>query len=341
MEEKCSLKKKLQSKQDVIKDVVVSYTKTITVEAENANVENIFKENNATTSYVFVVLFFVVKLLFFLFLVYGTWNAVNGSETFVVNAKTEYFEYIPKSLSPPRIHASNATIYSKRNKSVENKSVASDGAGQSPCSIEIHGASQLIFSRVANGPVRISIVCKKAVVYDAEEEVDKEYADDIEIVFSDSSASGKDFNGWIYHLDGEITLGRTPTLGVTQVNGMLVDGELQTLAKKFLTNNPYTIDLIKLKFGDAVQFKLDRSPSFSSGLVTIDENRGFQVVATSKADSAVVKKPRDTLLLVKNNLWSVLQQDELLSLSWAGLAFFVATFSFLAKFLSFYKTYQR
>lgn len=325
----------------IIKNLIISYTNSLTVEAERNGIINFFKQKNENIIYISVFLSFIIKLSYFVFLIYVTLNAVNGSKTFMVNAKTEYFEYIPESLSPPRIHLSNAIIINKKNENnlIESKSNSKYTANKeiSFCSVEVHGKSKFIFSRMDNGPVRILIISKKTVLYDEYEEIIDKYTDDIEIIFSNQPSPGKEFNGWLYNIDGEITIGRTPTLGVAQVNGMLIEGELQTLAKKFWTDNPYSIDLIKLKFGDKIQFTLNSLPSLSSGLVTVDENRGLQVMATSKADSAIIKKPRDTLLILKNSLWSVLQQDELLSFAWACLFFIVGFFSFVIKFLSFYK----
>ncbi len=328
------------SKCSTFKSFLMSYVSALVVELEEKQVNSIFSKSYGGWRRWLLISLPVIYFAMIIYLLWLTWTSVYGSKTFIVNARTEYIEYLPKSLNPPRIHFFDAAIhYQEAGEDIydPNQSTAKTEPLQVDSgSLEIQGKDEgklrFEFFRIGTGPLRVLVKSDKSLsVYNNEDEKLKSLPPFLELVLKDPSLFIKNGLGWQYNLDGNIKIGRTPTFDVTQVNGLLLDGELQVVARKILNKNPYTIDLIKLKMGDEIKFTLKDLPSLVSGIVTFDDNRGLQLVAVVQADTAIVRKPRDIILEIENNLWSALQQDELLALFWAIVLFFPGVIALVAR----------
>jgi len=106
------------------------------------------------------------------------------------------------------------------------------------------------------------------------------------------------------------------------------------VAKQLLSGNHYKVDPYKLQLGDELQF----TPIYpkTSGLLTFDAERGLQVVAIIEAESATIKKFRETNIKIKNNLWSKLGKDEEFVITWAIMLTVPGILVFFTRLLSFH-----
>jgi len=139
---------------------------------------------------------------------------------------------------------------------------------------------------------------------------------------------------WKYNLDGPLIIGRVPTFAIQHIDGLLLDGEIQMVARQLLSGNHYKVDPYKLQLGDELQF-IPSDPK-TSGMLTFDADRGLQVAAIVEAKSATIKKFRETNIKITNNLWSKLGKDEEFVITWAVMLTVPSILIFLTRALSFH-----
>jgi hypothetical protein len=288
-----------------------------------------------------ITILFCIYLGFLVFLVAKIVINATATGSFILTARTEQIEYQPESIAPPRIPLHNATVHWEEesterfdplaSEASASKSLAIPGSG----SVQIQGKSHIVFSRIGRGTLHIQIKSSSpVVVYNDKDEAVANLPSSVELVLNDPEALlGRDIS-WKYNLDGPLIVGRVPTYGVQQLNGLLIDGEIQMVARQLLSGNHYKVDPYKLQLGDEIQF-LPESPK-TSGMVTFDTNRGLQMVAIVEANSATVKKFRATHIQIQNNLWSKLGKDEELVITWAVLLTVPGMLVFLSRLLAFH-----
>lgn len=289
----------------------------------------------------FIAVLFCIYLAFLLFLITKVIINTTTIGSFILTARTERIEYQPESIAPPRIAVHNATFSWEElstevfdplaASSTELKSFTLKGSG----SVQIQGKSNIIFSRIGNGALHIQIKsANPIVVYNEKDETIQSLPSAVDVVLNNLPSLLNQGISWKYNLDGPLIVGRVPTYGVQQLSGLLLDGEIQMIARQLLSENHYKVDPYKLQLGDEIQFLPDNPKT--SGLVTLDTDRGLKIVAIVEAKSATVKKFRATNIEIQNNLWSKLGKDEELVITWAVLLTVPGMLVFISRLLAFH-----
>jgi len=242
--------------------------------------------------------------------------------SFIVTARSERIEYQPESVDPPRIPFQDATIYWEENNTgtfdptVPAVSLTRSHRQPGQGSLQIQGKASIIFSRIGKGPLHVLIKSTgKNAVFNEHDEPVLSLPGTIDLVLNNPLNMVLQGIPWRYNIDGPLIIGKVPTYDAYLQDGLLLDGEIHMVARQLLSGNHYKVDPYKLQLGDGLQF-LPENPK-TSGVVTFDFDRGLQVVAIVEANSATIKKFRDTNLKIRNNLWSKLGKDEELVITWA------------------------
>ena len=336
-----ALRKPWQRAFSVIRNIVLA---AVLYEPENRKFSVLADRYPKTLNLITVV--FCIYLAFLVFLVVKIVINTATTGTFILTARTEQIEYRPESIAPPRIPLYNATIHWEAESTerfdplssgaTASKSLAIPGSG----SVQIQGKSQIVFSRIGRGAVHIQIkAAEPVVVYNDKDEAIATLPPSAELVLnSPEDLLDRDIS-WKYNLDGPLIVGRVPTYGVQQLSGLLIDGEIQMIARQLLSGNHYKVDPYKLQLGDEIQFQPENPKT--SGLVTFDASRGLQVAAIVEAQSATVKKFRATHIQIRNNLWSKLGKDEELVITWALLLTVPGMLVFLSRLLAFHALHTK
>jgi len=302
---------------EIIRDVLLA---AVVSEPEKKVFHNISQQYPRTLQC--IALFFCIYVVFLSVFVANI--AVNSLTTgsFIVTARSERIEYQPESIDPPRIPFRNATLHWEESDAEVFDPLAPPaskartqplpGAG----SLQIQGKSNIVFSRIGKGPLHVQIKSAgKISLYDENDQKTGTLPETIDLELNDPLSLINQGVAWKYNIDGPLILGRVPTYDAYQQNGLLLDGEIHMIAKQLLSGNHYKVDPYKLQLGDGLQF-IPPEPK-TSGMVTFDLDRGVQVVAIIEAESATIKKFRETNLRIRNNLWSKLGKDEELVITWA------------------------
>lgn len=336
-----ALRKPWQRAFSIIRNIVLA---AVLYEPENRKFSVLADRYPKTLNLITVV--FCIYLAFLVFLVVKIVINTATTGTFILTARTEQIEYRPESIAPPRIPLYNATIHWEAESTerfdplasgaTASKSLAIPGSG----SVQIQGKSQIVFSRIGRGAVHIQIkAAEPVVVYNDKDEAVATLPPSAELVLnSPEDLLDRDIS-WKYNLDGPLIVGRVPTYGVQQLSGLLIDGEIQMIARQLLSGNHYKVDPYKLQLGDEIQFQPENPKT--SGLVTFDASRGLQVAAIVEAQSATVKKFRATHIQIRNNLWSKLGKDEELVITWALLLTVPGMLVFLSRLLAFHALHTK
>jgi hypothetical protein len=242
--------------------------------------------------------------------------------SFIVTARSERIEYQAQSIDPPRIPFRDATLNWEESNTEVFDPLAAEGAltrtHQHPGlgSLQIQGKATIIFSRIGKGPLHILIKSSgKNLVFDENDQKILTLPETMDLVLNnplDMIARGV---AWKYNVDGPLLVGKVPTYDAYQQNGLLLDGEIHMVARQLLSGNHYKVDPYKLQLGDGLEF-FPEAPK-TSGMITFDLDQGLEVVAIVEANSATIKKFRNTNLKIRNNLWSKLGKDEELVITWA------------------------
>jgi hypothetical protein len=321
----------------VIRDVFLA---AVVAEPEDKQFHNISSRYPRLLN--FIVIFFCFYVVFLIFLITKVIVHSSSSGSFILTARTERIEYQPESIDPPRIAFRNATFHwdelSDENfdplasTSSKTKSLPPDSSG----SIQIQGKSNVVFSRIGTGSLHIQIKSSKPIlVFDENDQKIFSLPSVAALVLNEPSRLINQGIAWKYNLDGPLIIGRVPTFGIQQLNGLLIDGEIQMVAKQLLSGNHYKVDPYKLQLGDELQF-LPVDPK-TSGMLTFDADRGLQVVAIVEAKSATIKKFRETNIQIRNNLWSKLGKDEEFVITWALMLTVPGILVFFTRILFFHK----
>ena len=279
--------------------------------------------------------------IYIIFLVFLSTKAVITSLTtasFIISARTERIEYQPDSIDPPRIAFHNATFYWDETgdgtfdpaapTSTKSKSLPPESSG----TLQIQGKSKIVFSRIGDGPLHIEIQSKNPIiVYDDSDQRQFTLPAAVDLVLNDPRRLINLGISWKYTIDGPVVIGRVPTFGMQLQDGLLLEGEIQMIAKQVLSGNLYKVDPYKLQLGDEIQF-VPAEPK-TSGLVTFDGDRGLQIIAIVEAQSATIKKFRENNFKIQNNLWSKLGKDQELVITWAIMLTVPGILIFLTRFL--------
>lgn len=320
----------------VIRDVFLA---AVVAEPENNQFRNI--SNQYPRLLHFIVILFCIYVVFLVFLIAKVVINSSNSGSFIITARTERVEYKPESIDPPRIAYRNATFYWDEISEENFDPLASTSSKsrifppESSGSIQIQGKSDIIFSRIGTGPLHIQIKSSQPIlVFDDNDQKIFSLPSAADLVLKDPSRLISQGIAWKYNLDGPLIIGRVPTYGVQQLNGLLLEGEIQMVAKQLLSGNHYKVEPYKLQLGDELQF-VPIDPK-TSGLLTFDAERGLQIVAIVEADSATIKKFRETNIKIKNNLWSKLGKDEEFVITWALMLTVPGILVFFTRLLSFH-----
>jgi len=302
---------------EIIRDVLLA---AVVSEPEKKVFHNISHQYPRTLQC--IALFFCTYVVFLsLFVAKIAVNSLNTG-SFIVTARSERIEYQPESIDPPRIPFRNATLHWEDSSAEvfdplapaasKAQTLTLAGAG----SLQIQGKSNIIFSRIGKGPLHVQIKsAEKINIYDENDQKIRTLPETIDLQLNDPVGLINQGVAWKYNIDGPLVVGRAPTYDAYQQNGLLLDGEIHMIAKQLLSGNHYKVDPYVLQLGDGLQF-MPENPK-TSGMVTFDNDRGIQVVAIVEADSATIKKFRETNLRIRNNLWSKLGKDEELVITWA------------------------
>lgn len=269
-----------------------------------------------------IVIIFCIYVTLLLLLITKVIINSSNSASFIITARTERIEYQPESIDPPRIAFRDATFFWEESSeekfdplastSSKSKSLPPETSG----SIQIQGKSKILFSRIGTGSLHIQIKSDQPIlVFDENDKKLFSLPPVVDLVLNNPSRMIVQGISWKYNIDGPLIIGRVPTYGVQQLNGLLLEGEIQMVAKQLLSGNHYKVEPYKLQLGDEIQF-VPVDPK-TSGLLTFDAGRGIQIVAIVEADSATIKKFRETNIKIKNNLWSKLGKDEEFVITWA------------------------
>lgn len=302
---------------EIIRDVLLA---AVVSEPEKKVFHNISHQYPRTLKC--IALFFCTYVVFLsLFVAKIAVNSLNTG-SFIVTARSERIEYQPESIDPPRIPFRNATLHWE-DSSAEVFDPLAPAASKSQTwtlagagSLQIQGKSNIIFSRIGKGPLHVQIKSAgKISVYDENDQKIRTLPEIIDLELNDPLGLINQGVSWKYNIDGPLVIGRVPTYDAYQQNGLLLDGEIHMIAKQLLSGNHYKVDPYTLQLGDGLQF-MPENPK-TSGMVTFDNDRGIQAVAIVEADSATIKKFRETNLRIRNNLWSKLGKDEELVITWA------------------------
>jgi|GEM_PF-526391 len=288
-----------------------------------------------------IAVLFCFYLAFLLFLIAKIVINTAAVGSFILTVRTEQVEYQPESIAPPRIAFHNAVLSWEEAgsevfdplapSSTASQSLTIDGGG----SAQMQGKSSLIFSRIGKGALRIQIKSTNPIViYNEKDEIIRSLPSPVDLVLKDPGDLLNKGIAWKYNIDGPLIVGRVPTYGVEQLSGLLLEGEIQMVARQLLSGNHYKVDPYKLQLGDEIQFTPEAPKT--SGLVTFDADRGLKVVAVVEAESATIKKFRATNIKIQNNLWSKLGKDEELVITWAVLLTVPGMLVFISRLLTFH-----
>jgi len=335
------LRKSCQGVFSIFRNIVLA---AVLYEPENRKFSVLAERYPKTLNGITIV--FCIYLGFLVFLVVKIVINTTTTGSFILTARTEQIEYQPESIAPPRIPLYNATLHWEEQSTGRfdplapepstSKSLTIAGSG----SVQIQGKSHLVFSRIGRGSLHIQIKGENpVVVYNDKDEAIANLPCSVELVLNNPEVLLNQDISWKYNLDGPLIVGRVPTYGVQQLSGLLIDGEIQMIARQLLSGNHYKVDPYKLQLGDEIQF-LPENPK-TSGMVTFDANRGLQMVAIVEADSATVKKFRATHIQIQNNLWSKLGKDEELVITWAVLLTVPGMLVFLSRLLAFHALHAK
>ena len=335
------LVKPLKTAFSIIKNIILA---AVIYEPENKNFSVISERYPRVLN--FIAVLFCIYIFFLFFLIIKIFINTSTIGSFILTARTECLEYQTESIAPPRIAFHNATFYwdessseefdPSAQSSTESKSLSIKGNG----SVQVQGYSKIIFSRIGNGNLHIQIrSANPIIVYNEKDERTHTIPSSVDLVLSNLSSLLNQGISWKYNLDGPLIVGRVPTYGVQQLSGLLLEGEIQMVARQLLSGNHYKVDPYKLQLGDEIQFT-PHSPK-TSGLLTFDADRGLKVVAIVEAESATVKKFRTTNIKIQNNLWSKLGKDEELVITWAILLTVPGMLVFFSRILSFHSQMQQ
>jgi hypothetical protein len=270
----------------------------------------------------FIAILFCIYVVLLLFLLTKAVISSVTTGSFIISARTERVEYQPDSIDPPRIPFHNATFHwdeaseetfdPAASTSPRSKSLPPESSG----SLQIQGKSTIVFSRVGTGPLHVQIQSKNpTIVYDENDQRQFSLPPVVDMVLNDPSQMIIQGISWKYNIDGPLIIGRVPTFGIQLQNGILLEGEIQMIAKQLLSGGHYKVEPYKMQLGDEIQF-VPAEPK-TSGLVTFDGDRGMLVAAIVEARSATIKKFRDTNFKIQNNIWSKLGKDQELVMTWA------------------------
>ena len=269
-----------------------------------------------------IVIIFCIYVTLLLLLITKVIINSSNSGSFIITARTERIEYQPESIDPPRIAFRDATFFwdesseEKFDPSASTSSKSKSLPPETSGSIQIQGKSNILFSRIGMGPLHIQIKSDQpTLVFDENDQKMFSLPPVVDLVLNDPARLIIQGISWKYNIDGPLLIGRVPTYGVQHLNGLLLEGEIQMVAKQLLSGNHYKVEPYKLQLGDEIQF-VPADPK-TSGLLTFDAGRGIQIVAIVEADSATIKKFRETNIKIKNNLWSKLGKDEEFVITWA------------------------
>jgi hypothetical protein len=291
-----------------------------------------------------IALLFSIYVVFLIFLITKIIINSSTSGSFIITARTERIEYQSENVDPPRIPFYNATFYWDEVSSEpeqfdplasttsKSKKLPPETSG----SIQLQDKSSIIFSRIGTGPLHIQIKSNKPIlVFDENDQMLFPVPPVVDLVLNDPSKLISKGIAWKYNLDGPLIIGRVPTYGIQQLNGLLLDGEIQMVAKQLLSGNHYKIEPYKLQLGDELQFVPNKPKT--SGLLTFDADRGFEVAAIVEAESATIKKFRETNITIKNNLWSKIGKDEEFVITWAIMLTLPSVLVFFTRLLYFHQ----
>lgn len=242
--------------------------------------------------------------------------------SFIVTARSERIEYQAQSIDPPRIPFRDASLSWEETNTAVFDPLAPEGAltrtrhHPGLGSLQIQGRATLIFNRIGKGPLHILIKSTgKNLVFDENDQKILTLPETMDLTLNNPLDLVQGGMAWRYNVDGPLVVGKVPSYDAYQQDGLLLDGEIHMVARQLLSGNHYKVDPYKLQLGDGLQF-LPEAPK-TSGMVTFDLDRGLQVVAIIEANSATIKKFRNTNLKIRNNLWSKLGKDEELVITWA------------------------
>jgi hypothetical protein len=265
--------------------------------------------------------------------------------SFIVTARSERVEYRPQSVDPPRIPFRDATLFwEDDNPATFDPMIPAEALSKShrhpgQGSLQIQGDATINFSRIGKGPLHIQIRSTgKNLVFDENDEKILTLPETMDLVLNNPFNMVLQGLPWKYNVDGPLLIGKVPTYDVHQQDGLLIDGEIHMVARQLLSGNHYKVDPYKLQLGDGLQF-VPANPT-TSGMVTFDHDRGLQVVAIVEAESATIKKFRNTNLKIRNNLWSKLGKDEELVITWAIMLAVPGILVFAVRILYFHSQMQ-
>ena len=242
--------------------------------------------------------------------------------SFIVTARSERIEYQAESIDPPRIPFRNATLHWEESNTgvfdplAPETALAKTHQHAGVGSLQIQGRATLIFNRIGKGPLHILIKSSgKNLVFDENDQKILTLPELMDLTINNPLEFIQDGVAWRYNVDGPLVIGKVPTYDAYQQDGLLLDGEIHMVARQLLSGNHYKVDPYKLQLGDGLEF-IPEAPK-TSGVITFDLLHGLQVVAIVEANSATIKKFRNTNLRIRNNLWSKLGKDEELVITWA------------------------
>jgi len=127
-------------------------------------------------------------------------------------------------------------------------------------------------------------------------------------------------DSFVFPIKGDIRLGGDIKHG-SEVVPILYSGKVSIIDKAYLSDVYYTVGPFDLEMGDV--FRVEDAILSSSGFVQVDEEKGINVIYSSKGSMGYIKKYQTENIEIKNGFWTKIYNDQSLIVLW-----FLALFAF-------------
>ncbi|ETI59557.1 hypothetical protein [Marinomonas profundimaris] len=223
------------------------------------------------------------------------------SSLFNVDAKSEYISISPfEKARYPDWKLENVTVY--------------DGCGGNSeilvGVLSINSVTTIELERIEKNDLSVTLNTpnfESTAKITSNAGLEKDLSDCATLVFDTSNQS------YIFPIDGNVTLGhqisensmRPPVLK----NGTVYVADKRILAEDYYQNTPF-----ELRMGD--RFIVRDAQTQASGFIFVDHQGDIDISYRVKGREGVVQKYKSEPIIVENNFWSKLVNDDLLAIFW-------------------------
>jgi hypothetical protein len=226
--------------------------------------------------------------------------------TYVVSASTERVIIHSTALAGSKWYLDNAEIMS----ACESEWRRFTGT------IHVHSSTKIAIERIAEGPLRISVLDKHgqedetvAELYDFVDEAGVLAKGCLYVTIEDLRNRSQNGETVVLPVNGYMEIGREPRHETTKYVPLLRSGKIQLIGKTLFGNSVYDAGTITLGIGDI--FIVER-PQAGSGLVLADQLPGLTAVSYTVGDRAYVHRFGTDGYKVSSTLWVRIKKDPII-----------------------------